>query len=842
MLTDRASPSVDGSPVQQGGQGVPFEGESTFGERASSEREEGGEQERARLLYSKSKVYLHPSSYLRDNIPGFISIVQIGSSTKPNYLLAWIPEASIQGTPDFESYVLVELFASHESEPTLVTLPPPSSAHAFSIPIPSLYSLVIQPPTLSSWFGSVTFNLFDGQPLPPLYFHDEESRSTVLDRDRRAEALGVMGAQESWSPGSPLSGTSKIPPSWGGEAILSQLRQYAHIVRSKLEPQLFLVNPSREDLDVHSTALFEDEAVPNEAMFGLGLAGGNMPPGAREKREGKRTSILHQSLEAGDYPDVVSPSMDNFTFNVLNSFSRITRGARSAAQNAAQSVLSHPLAKPILKNIPEPLTQPRHANGELTRHQENAGVGQYDAARVYLAKWAQVVAEEGERARRAEYVFSGPGGRQEDSEVGAFEVLSSTYRITRPKSTRASATPIVVTEWAAWFDDDGTLMLSEAEAKKRIFQRGLADDVRKDVWPFLLKVFPWTSSTKDRRALKGEKSVEYARLKSLWLGNEELQSTALYTEEKHRVEIDCLRTDRTHPMFECSKAMDPSEWGESAHPPSNDHVKKMQEILLTWVFAEEGRNYVQGMSDLLSPLYVVADADEVLTLSMFVTVMERMKGNFLRDQSGMKRQLSELQSLLALMDPQLHKHLELTGSLNLFFCFRWILCSFKRELSFEGTLQLWEILWTDYLGEHFHLFFALAIIEAHRDVIIRYLREFDEVLKYVNELSHTIDVDALLADAEVLYLTFRKVIAASDADEARRIAASPAIAQGGLRRRKANGKGKEKAIPEEEGDEKDLREGDGGADEEADDSGEDEEEPVVAEPPEIDETLRSLLT
>lgn len=121
----------------------------------------------------------HPSSYLRDNIPGFISIVQLGSAA--HYLLAWIPEASIEGTPDFESYVLVELYAAHESEPTLVSLPPPSSAHAFSIPIPSLYSLVIQPPTLSSWFGSVTFNLYGGETLPPLYFHDEESRSTVLD-------------------------------------------------------------------------------------------------------------------------------------------------------------------------------------------------------------------------------------------------------------------------------------------------------------------------------------------------------------------------------------------------------------------------------------------------------------------------------------------------------------------------------------------------------------------------------------------------------------------------------------------------------------------------------------
>lgn len=53
----------------------------------------------------------------------------------------------------------------------------------------------------------------------------------------------------------------------------------------------------------------------------------------------------------------------------------------------------------------------------------------------------------------------------------ADEGLQSTYSITRPKSTRAFGTPIVVTEWAAWFDDAGKLMLGEEEAKKRIFQR-----------------------------------------------------------------------------------------------------------------------------------------------------------------------------------------------------------------------------------------------------------------------------------------------------------------------------------------------------------------------------------
>lgn len=57
--------------------------------------------------YSKSKVYLHPSSYLRDNLPGFLSIVQVGKSK--DYLLAWIPEAAVEGTDDYDAYVLVEV-------------------------------------------------------------------------------------------------------------------------------------------------------------------------------------------------------------------------------------------------------------------------------------------------------------------------------------------------------------------------------------------------------------------------------------------------------------------------------------------------------------------------------------------------------------------------------------------------------------------------------------------------------------------------------------------------------------------------------------------------------------
>jgi len=62
------------------------------------------------------------------------------------------------------------------------------------------------------------------------------------------------------------------------------------------------------------------------------------------------------------------------------------------------------------------------------------------------------------------------------------------------------------------------------------------------------------------------------------------------------------------------------------------------------------------MSDLFSPLYVVLDGEQWLAYSCFETVMERNSDNFRMDQLGMKKQLSELQSLIRVMDRGLYRH------------------------------------------------------------------------------------------------------------------------------------------------------------------------------------------
>jgi hypothetical protein len=91
------------------------------------------------------------------------------------------------------------------------------------------------------------------------------------------------------------------------------------------------------------------------------------------------------------------------------------------------------------------------------------------------------------------------------------------------------------------------------------------------------------------------------------------------------------------------------------------------------------------------------------------------------------------------------------------------------------------VLWTNYYSNQFVLFVALAVLQSHRDVILRYLTEFDEVLKYANDLSGTIDLDTTLAQAEVLFLSFRGLIEDVDHDTA-----ADAAGDQGLRRRRGS--------------------------------------------------------
>ncbi|KAI8998591.1 RabGAP/TBC [Trametes punicea] len=755
---------------------------------ASGSSENSSEDSKYRLIYSKSKVYVNPTAYARDNIPGFVALVK-KETAQPTYLLAWIPETLLneKGPAEWDKFVRVEEHAvmnDEDEDAVLIDLPVQRpESYAFSVPLTSIYSLIVNPPSLSSWYGSIAINLISGSTLPTLHFHDDESRSFTMPTKSPIEHRPM-----SYPP--PPSDHAPKNSTWGGEDLLVKLRSYCHILRSCLQSNLYLVDPSREDIETHSTPLFADDAV-DDILAQSSYANSHSPiPAHRRPRPlssptdvySERSSILHKSLSPISSSSAAAlPAR----MALLQSFSHITRHAA----HAAQQILSHPLAKPIVPHLPDPVKSLVNANGDLEWGSwvEKGGVGEFESARVYLARWARIVAEEGERARLREAQALPAGSAdldEEDTSLGIFELLQSTTNLPRPKSSRDPKHPLDGKTWRSWFDVNGTPKIRKEEMRREIFRRGIEPAIRKDVWPFLLGVHDWMSDATQRAKDWERKRNRYQELKDEWWGVPEVFERQDVIEERHRIDVDCRRTDRSQPLFaQTTPTVEDSVENEKglhmrystispqlgdigAQAPTNEHIERLASILLTYNFYEKELGYVQGMSDLCAPVYVVMGGDEEMTFWCFVQIMERMKGNFLRDQSGMKQQLSTLQQLISVMDPELYRHFEKCDGLNLFFCFRWILIAFKREFSFEDVLRLWEVLWTDYYSTQFVLFVALAVLESHRDVILRYLVEFDEILKYCNELSMSIELDSTLAQAEVLFLSFSQLVADIDRKEA----------------------------------------------------------------------------
>ncbi|KAI5305294.1 hypothetical protein KEM56_004796 [Ascosphaera pollenicola] len=680
------------------------------------------------LLFSKSKVYVHPSSSTNDNIPGYISLLQqrsagegshnsnsSGAARQASTLLAWVPESSLGDALD--AYVKVDMAhgqsTPHQSYvvpqlPTGYSHASPIGLYAFAVPLSDIFSLLVRPPSIGWWFGSLVINTRAGDSYPALFFHDSECESTIMQKRRRTK--------DTFDPF-----TDDGSLFWGGDEVLGWIRQYADVHRSSVDPAVYLINPTEEDI----------LSFCNRSSTGI-------------LERGLRPKSPQTNKDAG--MDPLTKIFKETRWKILERLSKITTFTKRTAYDLADNPSVPPQVRRLLKN-PEVQTLQN----------------EFDSARLYLARWAMGIAEQSDRERNQRIWTAKDLLKHEESAVGDFEILDM-ERLSLHEKRKI----VTLKEWKSWFDSAGRLHITVGEAKERIFHGGLnpEDGVRKEAWLFLLGVFPWDSTTDERKAIDSSLRDEYVRLKGAWWDKlleegatkEELE---WFKDERHRIEKDVHRTDRTIPLFAGEDIPHPDPDSAFADQGTNVHLEQMKDMLLTYDEYNKDLGYVQGMSDLLAPIYAVTQ-DGSIAFWAFVGFMKRMQGNFLRDQSGMRNQLLTLNQLVQLLDPELYLHLESADSSNFFFFFRPLLVWFKREFDWPDVLRLWEALWTDFLSGSFHIFIAMAILEKHRDIILNHLKAFDEVLKYFNDLSGSIDLISTITRAEALFYRFQKSVDAID--------------------------------------------------------------------------------
>ena len=513
--------------------------------------------------------------------------------------------------------------------------------------------------------GSIGINLSSGSTLPTIFFHDDESNSFTLPSKSSSPSTST-----SYPPPPSLAGlaaTGRPITTWGGEDLLSRLRSYASLLRSNLQSTLYLVDPSKADIEAHSTQVFSDDAV-DEILARSSYANSHSPvPAHRRPRPlsssnppqnpySQYSSVLHRSLPL---PPSSPGTSSQARAALLQSFANITRATKHAAQN----ILSHPLAKPIVPHLPDPVRSLVNANGDLEWGSwvEKGGVGEFESARVYLARWARIVAEEGERARRREAqaipASASASATEENGELGIFELLHSTANLPTPKSSRDPKHPVGVEVFTEWFAPDGRPTISRERLRAEIFQRGISDrdQARRKLWPYLLGVYAWDVTEDERlRLWQAKMWVTFGRLVCIpgnhfFLGNGTMRSRMsgsesqkfltdktllryvylafgrittpvlrLEEQERHRIDVDCRRTDRTQPLFAINQSSDipldpekqqhqlystisptPNEVG--AQSPSNEHIDRLASILLTYNFYEKdlgtSRHFVSFFGD-----------------------------------------------------------------------------------------------------------------------------------------------------------------------------------------------------------------------------------------------------
>ena len=531
---------------------------------------------------------------------------------------------------------------------------------------------------------------------------------------------------------------------WGGKRLLNALQTYAEVVASRQDLGLYLVNPDKELRAVHVSPVFDD---------------------AIDTARVKST------------PESFSQWAHLTRISVLAQFSQVTRSARESRE----AILSHPLVRRAVPQEPSATQSKAQAGPYMVSTQSGmpAPPEEFDAARVYLAKWAQYVAREGERNQVAE----------QDDEPDVESLLGTTPIPSAGDAGAIRSAPPI--DAAAWKE----LLASGADASalaQHIFHRGIAPGARRDVWPYLMGGVPLAADAAAQESARADKKAEYTQLAAEWKAPD-AALPEIVESSKHRIWIDCLRADTKHDFFheeneeearEAVAAMEASGWERMPHQGSsakqvNYHLYAVSEILLTFcLYAERAsgpdalppvHGYVQGMSDLCLVCYKACQGDVPMSFWCFVGVMRRLGANFVQDQTGMRHELVTLQRMLAELSPSLYAYLQAVDGLNLFFCFRWILVCFKREFALDDVERLWDSIWSANwstssdgvdspqwpLCHDFELFIALAILESHASVIVRHLKTFDEVLQYIHSLAYQMDVHAILRRAEALVYRLR---------------------------------------------------------------------------------------
>jgi len=161
------------------------------------------------------------------------------------------------------------------------------------------------------------------------------------------------------------------------------------------------------------------------------------------------------------------------------------------------------------------------------------------------------------------------------------------------------------------------------------------------------------------------------------------------------------------------------------------HYEALKRILFIYAKLNPGIRYVQGMNEVLGPLYYICARDmdesefdeaESDAFHCFKNLMGEIRDNFCKtlDHSdlGVTGTLQKFTKLLSETDYEVYEHLEKQNMNPQFYGFRWITLLLSQEFDLPEVIQLWDCLFADADRFKFLLYCCCAMIHCIRDKIL----------------------------------------------------------------------------------------------------------------------------
>ncbi|TMS08719.1 TBC1 domain family member 13 [Larimichthys crocea] len=175
----------------------------------------------------------------------------------------------------------------------------------------------------------------------------------------------------------------------------------------------------------------------------------------------------------------------------------------------------------------------------------------------------------------------------------------------------------------------------------------------------------------------------------------------------------------------------PSNEYEVLPSGSEAHWEVVERILFIYAKLNPGIAYVQGMNEIVGPIYYTFATDpnsewkehaEADTFFCFTNLMSENRDNFIKSlddsQCGITYKMESVYSMLKDKDLELYLKLEEQNIKPQYFTFRWLTLLLSQEFLLPDVIRIWDTLFSDQDRFHFLILVCCAMLILIRESLL----------------------------------------------------------------------------------------------------------------------------